>query len=200
MGTRLYVANLPDAPSTSALRTHFGTCGTVADVQIVLDRNTGRGRASAFVRMGSAAAAQRAVSELNRAPFGGQLLIVEAAPDQPGDGRGGSTRRDKKDDEDRSAARITQQLRGPDNMTYELDCSSVTVVIRSFFPTANGEWRIVMQAGHEADAQVASASTSSRIESFRGAVRACREGIGVSGLGLVDWEAVEAALLKVRAL
>lgn len=200
MGTRLYVANLPAAPSSMALHHHFSACGMVADVQIVPDRNAGRGRASAFIRMGSAAAAQRAVAELNGAPFGGQLLLVEAAPNQAGDEREASARRKEKQDEDGSGARITMQFRELTNMTYELRCSDVTLVIRIFFPTTTGESRILMQVGREADAESTVATGSSRIEAFRSGVRACREGLGLPELERIDWAAVEAALVKVRAL
>lgn len=199
MGTKLYVANLPFAPSALALRAHFGACGVVSEVEIVPDRNGGRGRGSAFVRMGSAAAAERALSELNGAPFAGQLLLVEAAPDDAVDRRSAASRRHQQED-DRQGVRITLQYREPTNMTYELDCSGVMLVVRVFFPSTEDEWRIAVQASREADAPSATATAPSRVEAFHGVVRACREGGGFAGSAEVDWDTVEQALLKVRAL
>jgi RNA recognition motif-containing protein len=197
MGTRLYVANLPFAPSAIALRAHFSTCGVVSDVQIVADRNTGRGRGSAVVRMGSALAAERALAELNGAPFAGQLLLVEAAPDDsPREQRGRETSRTEKADD----SRITLQFREPSNMTYELECSGVAIVIRVFFPDPTGQWRIVAQASRDADAPSAAAAASSRLEAFRELARTCREGADATVLHRIDWDAVERALTTVRAI
>lgn len=200
MGTKLYVANLPCAPSALALRAHFSACGSVSEVEIVPDRNSGRGRGSAFVRMGSAAAAERAVSELNGAPFAGQLLIVEAAPDDVTDRRDAAKRRAERADGAGPGARVTLQYREPANMTYELDCSGVTIVVRVSFPSATGQWRIVVQASRDADAPSTAGVAASRIEAFRSVVRACSEGVGFPDSGRVDWNGVEQALLNVRAL
>ena len=199
MGSKLYVANLPNAPSAIALRAHFSACGVVSDVQIVADRNAGRGRASAFVRMGSAAGAERALSELNGAPFAGQLLLVEAAPDASDDNRSRAGRR-AEPAEVETGARITLQFREPANMTYELDCAGVTLVLRIFFQTPEGQWRIAAQAGTATGAPSTGATAASRVEALRNIARACRESGDTSTLGRVDWEAVEQSMTKVRAL
>lgn len=217
MGTKLYVANLPSAPSALALRAHFSVCGVVADVQIVPDRNGSRAGGSAFVRMTSAVGAERALAELNGALFGGQLLLIEAAPDDAADrsrngadrGREGANRtrdgadrgrpskgRDEQSD-DSPGTRMTSQYRGPGNMTYELDCSGTTLVIRLFFPNEASEWRIVVQPSRDADAPSIAAVAASRAEAFRSVVTACREG---TDFARVDWDAVEKSMLKVRAL
>ena len=197
MGTKLYVANLPYAPSAIALRAHFSACGVVSDVQIMADRNAGRGRATAVVRMGSSAAAERALSELNGELFAGQLLLVEAAPDDsPGDG-GRSARRAEPKDE--APVRITTQFREPANMTYELDCSGVALVLRIFFPTTEGEWRIEARTSTRADAPSSDATAPSRVEALRRIAHASREG-ATGALEAVDWDAVEQSLTKVRAL
>jgi RNA recognition motif-containing protein len=199
MGTKLYVANLPFAPSALALRTHFGSCGGVSDVQIVQDRVVGRGRGSAMIRMDTEAAARRAVAELNGAPFAGQLLLVEVAPDERGAER---TRGPRRADpaEAESPARITLQFREPSNMTYELDCAGLAIMVRIFFPSSTGEWRVVAQASRDAAAPNASGTAGSRLEAFRELARTCREGVDVAGLGRIDWQALEEALTKVRAL
>ena len=202
MGTKLYVANLPNAPSELALRAHFSACGAVSDVAIVPDRNaTGRGRGSALVRMTSAAGAARAISELNGAPFAGQLLQVEAAPDDRREGRASTNGKAAAEGDPATHAHITLQFREPANMTYELDCSGIAVVIRIFFPTADGLWRVAAQASRAPDAVPgSSAAATSRGDAFHSVAGACREGVESGALARVDWEAVENALRKVRAL
>jgi RNA recognition motif-containing protein len=198
--TKLYVANLPHAPNALALRAHFSACGFVSDIEIVSDRNGGRGRGSALVRMGSAASAERALSELNGSTFGGQLLLVEAAPDTGEDRSSSGNRREKQTEEDRAGVRITVQYREPANMAYELDCSGVTLVIRVCFPSATGESRIVVQTSREAGAPNVAATAGSRIDAFREVVRICRDGVAVADFARVDWDAVEHAMLQVRAI
>ncbi len=200
MGSKLYVANLPDTPSVVALREHFSACGAVADVEIVPDRNRGRGRGSAVVRMSSAAGAERALSELNGSAFAGQLLLVEAAPDDAADGRSAAPRRGERTADDPPGVRITSQYREPANMTYELDCSGVMLVVRVSFPSTKNQWRIVVQTSRETDGANVAAVAPSRIEAFRSVVRTCCEGDGFGDLGRLDWRAVEKAMLDVRAL
>lgn len=198
MGTRLYVANLPDAPSALALRAHFSACGVVSDIEIVPDRNAGRGRGSALVRMNSAADAERAISKLNGALFAGQLLQVEPAPDHPGDRRGAAHRKAEQAAEQGSRAHITLQFREAANMTYELECAGVALVVRVFFPTTTGLCRVAAQASGAPDTTPGTTAVApSRLEAFRSVVSACREG---GALAHIDWEAVEEAMKKVRAL
>jgi RNA recognition motif-containing protein len=200
MGTKLYVANLPFAPSALALRTHFSTCGIVSDVQIVADRNVGRGRGSAFIRMGNKAGAERALAELNGAPFAGQFLLVEAAPDDGTEERAPRGSRKTEQTDGDSKARITLQFRESSNMTYELDCSGLALMIRIFFPSTTGQWRIAVQTSRDAEAPSAAAAAESRLEAFRELARASRETTDTDGLRGIDWEAIEQALTKVRAL
>lgn len=200
MGSKLYVANLPAAPSAVALREHFSACGAVADVEIVPDRNSGRGRGSAVIRMSSAAGAERALSELNGSAFAGQLLLVEAAPDDAADKRGAAPRRGERTADDPPGVRITSQYREAANMTYELDCSGVVLVVRVSFPSTNDECRIVVQTNRGTDGSSVAAAAASRVEAFRSVVRACCEGDSSGTLGRLDWPAVEKAMLDVRAL
>jgi RNA recognition motif-containing protein len=198
MGTKLYVANLPDGPDPAALRAHFSACGIVSDVRIVSDRNTGR-QETAYVSMGSEAAATRALAELNRRPFGGKLLLLEAAPEQFETDRRFSTRQKDKREED-TGVRITTQFRESENMTYELDCAGVVLVLRVFFPTATGEQRILAQAGSARDAPSTAGTASSRLEALRNIARDSREGGAAAPLGRIDWAAVEQAMTTVRAV
>jgi hypothetical protein len=73
-------------------------------------------------------------------------------------------------------------------------------VVHVSFPSTTGQWRIAVQSTREADAPSTAAVAASRLEAFRSVVNACREGVGFAALGRVDWDAVEQALVKVRAL
>jgi RNA recognition motif-containing protein len=94
MSTKLYVGNLPYETSESDLQSLFEASGPVANVNIIRDRATGQARGFAFVEMGDAESARRAISELDRREFGGRNLTVnEAKPMAPrGDGGGGQRR------------------------------------------------------------------------------------------------------------
>ena len=89
-------------------------------------------------------------------------------------------------------------------MTYELDCAGTAVVIRVFFPDLEGQWRVTVQASRESDGPSSTGAAPSRVEAFRGIANACRAGAGAGtglvALGRLDWDAIEAALVKVRAL
>jgi RNA recognition motif-containing protein len=90
MSTKLYVGNLPYETSESDLQTLFESAGQVATINIVRDRATGQARGFAFVEMGDAAGAQKAISELDRHQYGGRALTVnEAKPMAPRGGGGG---------------------------------------------------------------------------------------------------------------
>jgi RNA recognition motif-containing protein len=91
MNTKLYVGNLPYETTESDLQALFEGAGPVSTVNIVRDRATGQARGFAFVEMGDADGAQRAIRELNKQPYGGRNLTVnEAKPMEPrGSGGGG---------------------------------------------------------------------------------------------------------------
>jgi RNA recognition motif-containing protein len=73
MGTRLYVGNLPFDVDESQIRTLFQEGGReVAEVKIVMDRDTGRPRGFAFVEMTSQADAQAAIQAMNGREVGGR--------------------------------------------------------------------------------------------------------------------------------
>ena len=100
MSTKLYVGNLPYETTESDLQTLFEGAGQVSTINIVRDRTTGQARGFAFVEMGDAEGAQRAISELDKHQYGGRSLTVnEAKPMTPrssngGGGFGGRQRRD----------------------------------------------------------------------------------------------------------
>jgi RNA recognition motif-containing protein len=90
MSTKLYVGNLPYETTESDLQTLFEGAGPVSTVNIVRDRATGQARGFAFVEMGDAEGARRAISELDRHQVGGRSLTVnEAKPMTPRSNDGG---------------------------------------------------------------------------------------------------------------
>ena len=90
MSTKLYVGNLPYQTTESDLQTLFESAGAVASINIVRDRATGQARGFAFVEMGDAESAQRAITELDRHEYGGRNLTVnEAKPMTPRTNGGG---------------------------------------------------------------------------------------------------------------
>ncbi|GAB4546770.1 MAG: hypothetical protein Tsb0013_05920 [Phycisphaerales bacterium] len=89
---RMYVGNLPFSTDESGLKALFEEHGTVTDVKIIMDRETGRSRGFGFVEM-SDSDAQTAINELNGKDFDGRGLVVnEARERQAGGGGGGGYR------------------------------------------------------------------------------------------------------------
>jgi RNA recognition motif-containing protein len=80
MSKRLYVGNIPYQTTEAQLRTLFEQDGAqVAEVKIVMDRETGRPRGFAFVEMATDAQASTAIETLNGKSFGGRPLTVSEA-------------------------------------------------------------------------------------------------------------------------
>jgi RNA recognition motif-containing protein len=75
---RLYVGNLSFDATTDSVRAAFEAFGTVYDVSLVTDRDTGRPRGFGFVEMDDAAAV-KAIEGLNGKDFGGRALTVNEA-------------------------------------------------------------------------------------------------------------------------
>ena len=97
MNTKLYVGNLPYETTESDLQTLFEGTGQVNTINIVRDRATGQARGFAFVEMSDAEGARRAISELDKHPYGGRNLTVnEAKPMEPR-GSGGSGGRQRRE-------------------------------------------------------------------------------------------------------
>ncbi len=86
---RLYVGNLPFEASREEVRAAFEQFGTVYEVSLVNDRDTGRPRGFGFVEM-DAAGAQKAIEGMDQKDFGGRNLKVNEARERSGGGgRGG---------------------------------------------------------------------------------------------------------------
>lgn len=83
MGKRLYVGNLPYRMTDEELANAFSQAGQVADVTIVIDRETGRSRGFGFVEMATEEAAAAALQQMNGAEVGGRTLKVAEAKERP---------------------------------------------------------------------------------------------------------------------
>ncbi|MGE0872771.1 MAG: RNA recognition motif domain-containing protein [Kofleriaceae bacterium] len=90
MNTRLYVGNLSFNTNAEGVRTAFQEFGTVSDVHLVSDRETGRSRGFAFVTMGTPEEAAKAIEGMDGRTLDGRPLRVnEAEQRQPRGGGGG---------------------------------------------------------------------------------------------------------------
>ena len=79
--TNIYVGNLLHSSTETELRNLFAVHGTVENVNIISDRETGRSRGFAFVEMANWDEARKAMAALNGSEFGGRPLnINEAKP------------------------------------------------------------------------------------------------------------------------
>lgn len=89
MGQRLYVGNLSFHSSEDGIRNAFLECGQVAEVSIVLDRETGRSRGFGFVTMADEAGARAALSKMDGFQLDGRALRVNEAEARAPRGGGG---------------------------------------------------------------------------------------------------------------
>jgi RNA recognition motif-containing protein len=90
--SKLFVGNLSFDTTENELQDAFAACGTVAEVNLITDRMSGRSKGFAFVTMGSPEEAQNAISSLNGKDVNGRAMNVsEARPreERPGGGGGG---------------------------------------------------------------------------------------------------------------
>ncbi len=91
---RIYVGNLPFSATENEIRDLFGAHGTVHEVTLLTDRETGRPRGFGFVQMDDQEA-DAAIKALDGAEFGGRNLRVnEAHERKQRDGGGGRRPRD----------------------------------------------------------------------------------------------------------
>ncbi|MFH1278461.1 MAG: RNA-binding protein [Candidatus Eisenbacteria bacterium] len=92
---KLYVGNLPFSATEEELRELFSQHGTVHEVNVIMDRDTGRPRGFGFVQMDDAEA-NAAIQALNGTDMGGRALNVsEARARNDSRGGGGGGRRDR---------------------------------------------------------------------------------------------------------
>jgi len=88
MNTKLYIGNLSFDTTEESLRTAFAQCGSVTDVYVATDRETGRPRGFAFVTFSTPAESQAAIMKMNGVELDGRALAVnEARPKEDSGGR-----------------------------------------------------------------------------------------------------------------
>ena len=79
MSKRVYVGNLPFSATEDQITDMFSAYGTVENVNLITDRETGRPRGFGFVEMSSGA--DEAISALNQKEMEGrELKVNEARP------------------------------------------------------------------------------------------------------------------------
>src|SRR5258707_5041388 len=90
MSTKPFVGNLSFNTTENDLQDAFAAHGTVVEANLMVDRASGRPRGFAFVTMGSAEEAKKAIDALNGSSLDGRNLTVnEARPKEERSGGGG---------------------------------------------------------------------------------------------------------------
>jgi len=89
MGKKIYVGNLPFSVTEETLRQMFAQVGTVENIRIITDRDTGRAKGFAFVEMVKDEDAATAINTLNGKEYEGRALTVAEARPQASQGGGG---------------------------------------------------------------------------------------------------------------
>ncbi len=91
MEAKLYVGNLSYDTTEDELRNLFAQVGTVNEVALIKDRDTGSSKGFAFVTMSTQEEANKAIQQLNGQTLGNRELKINAArprEDRPGGGGG----------------------------------------------------------------------------------------------------------------
>jgi RNA recognition motif-containing protein len=185
MTNKLYVANLPPDTTEDVLRRHFSSCGGVADVEIVTDRQSGRSRGFGSVTMTSPSYAAAAL-KLNGSELDGNALRVSDAPV-----RGGA-------EKVVATVRILQQFRERSNMSYDLDCEGLPLTLR-MFPTDEEHWRFEARSTDASDV-VVTASGPTRREALTELVRLWNEAAAALSAKPLDGDGLFKAMHDVRAI
>ena len=79
MEVRLYVGNLAKTTTEAELKTLFAQAGSVASVDMVIDRTSGESKGFAFVTMSEQAEADKAISMFNAYSLADKELKVNVA-------------------------------------------------------------------------------------------------------------------------
>ena len=79
MSTKLYVGNLSFETTSNELQTLFAQAGTVENVSLIEDRETGRSRGFGFVEMQTKEEGAAAIQKFNGTEVGGRALKVNEA-------------------------------------------------------------------------------------------------------------------------
>ena len=90
MSTKLFVGNLSFNATENQLQDLFAAYGTVAQVDMIMDKFSGKPRGFAFITMESQEGAQAAIQALHGKDVDGRALTVnEARPQEKRTGGGG---------------------------------------------------------------------------------------------------------------
>lgn len=79
METKLYIGNLSYETTEDDLRTLFAQIGTVNEVVLIKDRDTGSSKGFGFVTMNTQEEANKAIGQLNGRTLGNRELKVNVA-------------------------------------------------------------------------------------------------------------------------
>ena len=79
MNTKLFVGNISFNTTENDLQDAFAAHGKVYEVNLMMDRATGRARGFGFVTMGSPEEAQKAIDAMSGANLDGRALTVNEA-------------------------------------------------------------------------------------------------------------------------
>jgi cold-inducible RNA-binding protein len=92
MEAKLYVGNLSYDTTEDELRTLFAQAGSVSEVALIKDRDTGRSKGFAFVTMSTQEEANAAIQQFNGRSMGNRQISVNVArprEERPSGGGGG---------------------------------------------------------------------------------------------------------------
>ena len=92
MNNKLFVGNLSFQTTENDLQDAFAAFGTVSEVNLMMDRASGRPRGFGFVTMASDEEAQKAIAGMNGKDLGGRAITVNVA--RPREERPAGGRRD----------------------------------------------------------------------------------------------------------
>ena len=92
MPSKVFVGNLDFNTTRTEVQDLFSQVGTVQDVFLPMDRESGRPRGFAFVEYANDEDAAQAIEKFNGYQLGGRALRVNAAEDRPRSGGGGGGR------------------------------------------------------------------------------------------------------------
>jgi hypothetical protein len=190
---RIYVGNLAEDITATALRLRFEQVGMVRDVELGIDRASGRMRGFAFVTMADEPSYRAALTQLDGALFEDRVLRVCEPGEERTDGAGRGGRGKK---EPARRTRIISQFRERTCMAIELE-SSGTPLSFKMYPTQqeNGDevWRVDATCASNAPEPLVLASGATRRQAFQLIERAW-------GASALDWRSIEEALASVRAI
>lgn len=82
MSRNIFIGSLSYKTTEEELAAFFGTCGTVAHVKILVDRDTAHSRGFGFIEMSTDAETKTAIAKLNGSQLGGRKIFVSEAKPQ----------------------------------------------------------------------------------------------------------------------